>query len=90
MAHIDWHARPEVKTNVFDQDDPDTRQKRELDIRLATLASHFSRARYEQKYLTTIDRWSILPIILRKNVISFSLLEKYIDSLILIILQKLF
>lgn len=89
MAHIDWHARPEVKTNVFDQDDPDTRQKRELDIRLATLASHFSRARYEQKYLTT-GRSSILPIILRKNVISFSLLEKYIDSLILIILQKLF
>lgn len=41
---IDWHARPEVKTNVFDQDDPATRQKRELDIRLATLASHFSQA----------------------------------------------
>lgn len=85
---IDWHARPEVKTNVFDQDDPATRQKRELDIRLATLASHFSRPRAQSRaeILNEITgRWSTLSIILWKvNVISFSLFfEKDIDSLIL-------
>lgn len=86
LTHFDWHARPEAKANVFDQDDP-TRAEDPLGslarIRypLSSRSPRFlTFERYEQKYLTIQTKRSMLWVSGKVSVITICVGTRFLFS----------